>query len=251
MPWIETSRDGFRARHDDRDTDEALRVLDALARTHARLEAFFPRPAGDLTVVLHHRTGLLALARPQIAWSWATTAPAARRYVAGCIGHGELHVLSARALDARASAVQGSREMLAFTAPALYARRLVHANNVDLAHSPRAVRAAVALRWAWLLEGAARFFSGQTDHARPAIARRLREGPAPSFPPSVRDAPLLGGTVLDLVAREQGRGAAARFACRLHRGGARAALVKAFDGRPLVHSEGAWRTHLARLAGTA
>jgi hypothetical protein len=57
--------------------------------------------------------------------------------------------------------------------------------------------------------------------------------------------------VIDLLAREQGEEAAARFARRLHPGGARAALTKAFDNRPFQHTEGAWRSHLARMASTA
>jgi hypothetical protein len=57
--------------------------------------------------------------------------------------------------------------------------------------------------------------------------------------------------VIDLLVREEGQAAAARFACRLHGGGPRGALVKAFGGRPFVHTEGAWRAHLARLAGAA
>jgi len=110
-------------------------------------------------------------------------------------------------------------------------------------------RVRLELRWAWLFEGAARWFAGQTEHARPAIARRLRECGRPSFPPGIRDAPLLGGTVIDLLVREEGELAAAQFAYRIHPQGPRAALSKAFGGRPLVHTEGAWRSHLARLAG--
>ena len=41
-------------------------------------------------------------------------------------------------------------------------------------------------------------------HLRPAIARRLRERASPSFPPTARDAALLGGTVFDLLSRESG-----------------------------------------------
>jgi hypothetical protein len=176
------------------------------------------------------------------------TAPAARRYVAGWVGRDELHVLALRVLRERASAVPGSWRMLALTAPALYARRVVVENNLELTHLRAVARPAAELRWAWLLEGAARWLCGQTDHARPAIARRLREGKRPSFPPSPRDALLLGGTVLDLLAREEGDRAAALFATRLHPQGARAALSRAFHGRPFVHTEGAWRSHLARLA---
>ena len=85
------------------------------------------------------------------------------------------------------------------------------------------------------------------DPGRGAIGRRLHEGRRPHFPPGLSDAPLLGGTVIDLIAREQGEPAAAQFVTRLHPQGPRAALTKVF-GRPLVHTEGAWRSHLARLA---
>jgi hypothetical protein len=141
--------------------------------------------------------------------------------------------------------------MLELTAPALYARRVISANNPDLGRRPTPRRAHQELRWAWLLEGAARWFSGQTDYARPAIARRLHEGRRPAFPPGARDALLLGGTVIDLLAREEGAQAAADLACRLHPHGARAALSRAFRGRPLGRTEEAWRTHLRRLAAGA
>ena len=115
--------------------------------------------------------------------------------------------------------------MLEYGAACLYARRVVIASNKDLARVMPALRLRRELRWAWLLEGAARWFGGQTAHARPAIARRLREGRPPSFPPGPRDAALLGGTVIDLLAREEGAQAAARFACRLHRAGAAGGAV--------------------------
>ena len=97
MPWIESASPRFRARHDTRDTDEAVRVLSLLERTRSRLEELFPREAGEVTVVLHRRPAELVLARPQIGFAWASTAPAARRYVAGHLGASELHVLSAQA----------------------------------------------------------------------------------------------------------------------------------------------------------
>jgi hypothetical protein len=104
------------------------------------------------------------------------------------------------------------------------------------------------MRWAWLLEGAARWFGGQTAHARPAIARRLRDGRRPAFPPSRRDAPLLGGTVIDLLVRERGEPAAAELARRLHPHGPRGALRQAFGGRSPARTQEAWREHLARMA---
>ncbi len=251
MPWVESVSPSFRARHDSAQADDAARVLESLERTRDQLSERFPRTVGDLTIVLHQSTASLSLSNPVLPVLWFATAPAARRYVAGWVGREELHVLCPDALDARASNVPGSREMLALTAPTLYARRVVLDNNRDLSQARGPGRLIRELRWAWLLEGAARWFSGQTEHARPAIARRLREGQRPSFPPGVRDATLLGGTVIDLLAREEGETAAAQFATRLHPQGARAALSKAFGGRSLVHTEGAWRSHLARIAGTS
>ena len=104
------------------------------------------------------------------------------------------------------------------------------------------------LRNAWVSEGAGQFFGGQTPYAQPAIARRLREGGRPAFPPSLRDATLLGGTVIDLLARDEGIEAAARFAVRLHPQGPEVGLREAF-GRPRGEIDSAWRSHLVRLAG--
>jgi hypothetical protein len=138
--------------------------------------------------------------------------------------------------------------MLRYAVPALYARHVVLANNRDFQSATRAARPVLALRWAWLVEGAARWFSGQTEHARPAIARRLREGRRPGFPPAPRDASLLGGTVIDLLVSEHGERAAAQLAGRMYPAGPRAALTRAFAGRSLIDTESAWRTHLATLA---
>ncbi|HEV2653594.1 MAG TPA: hypothetical protein VGT82_01490, partial [Ktedonobacteraceae bacterium] len=80
----------------------------------------------------------------------------------------------------------------------------------DLPRRMTPARLRAELRWAWLLDGGGRWLAGQTVHARPAIARRLREGRRPSFPPGLRDAALLGGTVIDLLAREEGERAVNR-----------------------------------------
>jgi hypothetical protein len=202
---------------------------------------------GELTLVLHRSTASLWLAQPVLPVAWVGTAPSARRYLAGWAGRHELHTLDPAALEERASGVPGSREMLELTAVALYARRVIADSNLDLPRRGSPARLRAELRWAWLLEGAARWFAGQTDYARPAIARRLHEGGRPAFPPRPRDALLLGGTVIDLLAREQGERAAAVLASRLDRRGPRHALAEAFDGRPVVRTEEAWRSHLKRL----
>ncbi|MGZ4174595.1 MAG: hypothetical protein ACXVUX_00070 [Solirubrobacteraceae bacterium] len=249
MTWVESASESFTARHDAAAADDARHVLRSLERTREHLAGYFPRTPQGITVVLHGGPVGLALTNPLMPLVWLSTAPAARRYVVGWTGRTELHMLEPSVLASHASNVPGSREMLEHGAACLYARRVIIASNKDLERVMGPLRFRRELRWAWLLEGAARWFGGQTAHARPAIARRLREGSPPSFPPGTRDAALLGGTVIDLLAREQGAQAAARFACRLHPQGARAALSQAFGGRPMAHTEGAWRSHLARLAG--
>ena len=251
MPWVESASRYFRARHDAASRDDVERVLHSLDVAREELAVYFPVTVDGLSVVLHRSAVSLSVARPVVPVAWLATAPAARRYLAGWVGRDELHMLEPAALEQRASGVEGSREMLERTALALYARRVIAESNPDLTRRPTPKRISQELRWAWLLEGAARWFAGQTDYARPAIARRLHEGAEPSFPPGVRDALLLGGTVIDLMAREEGERAAAEFACRLHPHGPRAALSRAFGGRPLGRTEEAWRFHLRRLARSA
>jgi hypothetical protein len=251
MTWVESTSASFTCRHASGQAEDAERVLDLLERTRDRLNRVFPRTVGDLEIVLHDTPGSLVLARPLMPLTWRTAAPAARRYVTGWTGRREIHVLSPTALRARASGVEGSAQMLQLAPASLYTLRVIVECNRDLHRARGLLRPSLTVRWAWLLEGAARWFSGETRHSRAAIGRRLREGGRPSFPPGLRDAPLLGGTVIDMLAREEGEQAAAQFASRLHPQGPRAALGQAFGGRAMVHTEGAWRTHLARLASAA
>ncbi len=248
MAWVETVTASFRARHESADTDDVARALDSLEDTRSRLDIVFPRTVADVTVVFHRSAPLLDLAHPLVPLERLLTAPAARRYVVGSTGAQTIHVLAPRVLRARASAVPGSREMLERAPDVLYARLVVGRNNRRLPPPATPGNVLHRLRWAWAVEGTARYFAGQVEHARPAIARRLREGERPDFPPTLRDAALLGPTLIDLLAREQGSEAAMRLACYLNPAGPQAALREAFSGRPLVHTEGAWRSHLARIA---
>jgi hypothetical protein len=81
------------------------------------------------------------------------------------------------------------------------------------------------------------------------VARRLHEGRKPAYPPGRPDAWLLGGTLVDLLAREEGPGAVIELARSRLAGPPRDALVDAFGGRLWIHTEAAWRSHLERLAG--
>jgi hypothetical protein len=249
VPWVESASASFHCRHSSAHADDAARLLALLERARDELLGVFPRTVDELTVVIHGDPWSLVASHPTAGLSWLVTAPAARRYLAGWVGRDELHVLAPSVLARRASGVAGSAQMLALAPASLYVRRVIVECNHDLhqARAPR--RLAASVRWAWQLEGGSRWFSGETAHARGAIIRRLHEGRRPRFPPSLPDAPLLGGTVIDLIASEQGIETAAQFVTRLHPQGPRAALMKVFGGRSLDHTEGAWRSHLARLAG--
>jgi hypothetical protein len=83
---------------------------------------------------------------------------------------------------------------------------------------------------------------------RAAVIRRMREGAPPSFPPTARDAIILGGTVFDLLERQVGAGACELLVSRLRKDGARGNLELAFDA-PLGEIERAWRRHLRDEAG--
>jgi hypothetical protein len=244
VPWAETPSETFVARHDERDGTDADRVLAQLEYARERLEHQLDIRLGELAVVLHGSPAQLDAAQPWIPLQRRLTAPAARRYVVGWAGERELHVLAPRLLAQRASNVEGSLEMLMLAPSALLARHALARRHPGFPPPLGPLRLRRWMGAAWFVEGAAQWLSGQTRHVRPAVARRLREGRAPAFPPARGDALLLGGTVFDLVAREEGERAAVAVA----RAGPDGALQQAFGTRGLRHTEAAWRSHLARLS---
>jgi len=246
--WLETASPHFTARHAEEDAEQATAILAQLEALRGRLAGLLDTLPDDVAVVLHGSDAQLALARPIIPVRRALTARSGRRLVAGGLWGTDIHLLSPRLLAERASGAEGSADMLALAPAALYARLAVCAASPRLPPPARIGTLVRAWRWAWLVEGIGAWLSGQTALARAAIARRLHEGSPPTFPPALRDAPLLGGTLVDLLAREEGERAAVDFAVRLDPGGPRGGLVHAFHGRSLTHTEGTWRAHLARLA---
>jgi hypothetical protein len=244
VPWVETPSRSFVARHDERDGADAERVLAQLEYVRERLERQLDVGLGELAVVLHGSPAQLDAAQPWLPVQRRLTAPAARRYVVGWAAERELHVLAPRLLAHRASNVEGSLEMLMLAPSALLARRALAQRHPGFPPPLGPLRLRRWMAQAWFVEGAAQWLSGQTRHVRPAITRRLREGPPPAFPPSSRDALLLGGTVFDLLAREEGDRAAVAGA----RSGPREMIEQGFPGRGTRRTEDAWRSHLARVA---
>jgi hypothetical protein len=128
----------------------------------------------------------------------------------------------------------------------MYCQMVLAANNERLPPMWTPRRFISYLRWAWLVEGAAQYFSGQTALFRAAVITRLREGAKPSFPPSRRDAVILGGTVFDLLDRHAGPEACAMLVARLRREGPRGNLELSFDAS-LREIERAWREQLDEI----
>jgi hypothetical protein len=247
VPWVETESLSFAARHEASDADAAAEVLEELEGFRARLGELFDATPWDVAVVIHSGALQLGLAQPWLPLARMVAAPASRRYFAGWFGSREIHVMSQDALRARASAVPGSREALELAPLHEYAHVVIGANNPSLPppFNPRSFRRYV--EWAWLCEGAATWLSGQAQFLRAAIARRLHEGRKPAFPPSTRDAFLLGGTVFGLLEETAGRRACVKLASSLDERGPRAAIEDAFDSR-LLAVEHDWRRYLTQLS---
>jgi hypothetical protein len=246
VTWVESESLSFTARHDDTQADAAASVLDALESFRARLDEYFERTPFEVAVVIHPRPLMLALAQPWLPLARIVAAPASRRYFAGWFTSREIHVLAPAALEQRASGVEGSREALLLTPQHEYTHLVVGANNPDLPppFTPGSFRRYV--RWAWLCEGAATHFSGQTPHLRAAIVRHLHEAGRPELPPPARDAQLLGGTVFSLLEREAGPEAAVALAMSRDSTTPRRAIESVF-GRSLPAVARDWRDYLDSL----
>ena len=246
MAWVETESLSFLARHEVEDTDCAQRTLDDLEDLRLRLEERFDDVPGGITVIVHPNPGWLAAAHPFLPAARLAAASAGRRYLAGWAMATELHVLNDEYLDRRAAG-EDSLAALRGTAERLYVQVVVGLNN-DRLPPPWGPRNFLRyLQWTWLVEGAAQYYSGQVPLFRAAVSTRLRERTPPSFPPSARDAIILGGTVFDLLERERGPDACDVLASRIRRNGARAALELAFDAR-FREIEREWRDYLRRVS---
>jgi hypothetical protein len=245
MAWIETESLSFVARHEADDTDCAQRTLDALEDLRLRLEERFDEVPGGITVIVHPTPGWLAAAHPFLPAARLAAAAAGRRYLAGWAMASEIHVLNDTYLGRRAAG-EDSLAALLGTAERLYVQVVLGANNGRLPPPWGPRRFLRYLQWTWLIEGAAQYYANQVSLFRAAVSTRLREHKPPAFPPSARDAIILGGTVFDLLERDRGPDACNVLAARLRRDGPRGSLELAFDAR-FREIERDWREYLRRL----
>jgi hypothetical protein len=249
MAWIETRSPSFEARHDADDAAAVHAVLERLEEFRADLEKSFKRMPGEVAVVIHSSPFMLTIAHPWLELARLAASPASRRYFGGWFTKDEIHVLSPKLLDERASKVQGSAQALRLSPLHEYAHLVIGANNPELPppFNPRSFRN--YMKWAWLCEGAATWISGQTPYLAPAITARLRDGSRPSLPPSPRDAMLLGGSIFDLLERGSGSDACVAMLSRLDPGGPEAAIERAF-ARDLGEVRRDWLASLEDLTAT-
>jgi hypothetical protein len=244
VSWVETTSLSFTARHESNQADDAVAVLDDLEEHRNRLEELFPRLPESVTIILHDSPLQLWMAHPLLLLSRSLASRAARRYVAAWYRAGEVHTLSPPVLRALAAGPDSERAML--LSPRRGFAGLVVGVNNPLLPPPSRPRAVLrGLRNAWLAQGASQYFAGQVPLLRAAIGMRLRQGRLP-FPPGARDAPLLAGSVFDLLAREQGERACVRLATHPY-ASARDALQDTF-GRSQADVAHAWRRHLEELS---
>src|SRR5436190_16540128 len=245
MAWIETESLSFIARHEAEDNDYAQRTLDELEDLRLRLEERFEEVPGGITVIIHPTPGWLDAAHPFLPVARLAAAPPGRRYLAGWAMATELHVLNGTYLDRRAAG-EDSLAALRGTPERLYVQVVLGANNQRLPPPWGPRRFLRYLQWTWLIEGAAQYYANQVMLFRAAVSTRLREHKPPAFPPSARDAIILGGTVFDLLERERGPDACDVLASRLRRDGPRGALELALSAR-FREVESEWRAYLRRL----
>ena len=246
MTWIETDSLSFTARHDDADLACAHRVLDALEELRLRLEDRFDQVPGNVTVILHDNPAWLS------AWRTPCCPRCAgpRRRRRGAIWR--VGRWPERSTPSTTPGWNGARPERTRCGPCeappsgCTRRSCWRPTTRRCRRCGRPRRFLTYLRWAWLMEGAAQYFAGQTSFYRAAVITRLREGDRPAFPPSRRDALILGGTVFDLLDRHAGPDACVRMASRLHRQGPRGNLELAFEAR-MRDIEGAWRSHLDEI----
>ena len=103
MAWVETNSPSFEARHEAADSESVIAVLSRLEEFRTGLGRHFENTPGGIAVVVHSSPVLLAIAHPWLEMARLAASPASRRYFGGWFTKNEIHVLSPRLLEERAS----------------------------------------------------------------------------------------------------------------------------------------------------
>ena len=184
MAWVETESLSFTARHETADDACAQRTLDRLEDLRLRLEDRFDDAPGGITVIIHPSPGWLAAAHPFLpaAPGWPRRRPGAATWPAGRWPRSS----TSSTTSTRTAAPPGEDSLAALrgTAERLYAQIVLAANNERLPPPWGPRRFARYVRWAWLIEGGAQYFAGQTSLFRAAVNTRMRQG-APAAVPAL------------------------------------------------------------------
>ena len=159
---------------------------------------------------------------------------------------GEIHTLNDSWMERR-SAGEDSLRALRGTAERMYCQIVLAANNAALPPMWTPRRFLTYLRWAWLIEGAAQYFTGQTSLFRAAVITRLREGERPALPadPPRRPDPGRHGLRPARPPRRARRLRADGLAAAPRR--ARGATWSSPSRRGCGEIERAWRAHLDEI----
>ena len=187
MPWVETETLSFAARHESGQTDSVERLLDDLERFRDRARAALRARCRARSRWSSTRASLMLVAG-------RTRGCRPARMVSAPAGPPLLRRLVQPARDPRAGARRRWRRARRGW-PARARRMLLSpAARVRAPGGGRQQRRAAAavhartfrryLRMAWVSEGSATYLAGQVPHMRAAVARRMREGGRPAFPPA-------------------------------------------------------------------
>ncbi|MBO9531940.1 MAG: hypothetical protein J7513_03085 [Solirubrobacteraceae bacterium] len=198
--WTESTSNLFRVRFDDDSRTEVEELVHVLETVAARLEAHGLVLPPHPTVVVHPTAFSLALAQPAYVAALALTETHGRKYMASWASGSTLHLIAPDRL-ARGTEGHISLRDAMDRAPAA---GLAH---LAIGHANPALSLQKALRrrdWFWLAWGAGQTLVGQVPMLASVIALRRKERRAIHLPPPMRDAVVMGGSLVELVLRDRG-----------------------------------------------
>jgi hypothetical protein len=198
--WTESTSNLFRVRFDDDSRTEVEELVHVLETYAARLEAHGLVLPPHPTVVVHPTAMSLALAQPAYLAAIAMTETHGRKYLASWASGHTLHLVAPHRLMRGTESHITLRDAME-RAPAC---GLAH---LALGHANPGLTLQRALRrraWFWLAWGAGQTLVGQVPMLASVIALRRKERRALSLTPPMRDAVVLGGSIVELVLRQRG-----------------------------------------------